>query len=62
MSDLQKFGYSGGERVAVVTVTADEARFIAELIPSEDAAHGEWEWIAQQLEREIAEDGEDDDD
>lgn len=43
--------YSRIERqyLAIVQVTAEEARCIAEWIPSTDAASREWLWVANKL-------------
>lgn len=45
------YSYNQGEYVVEFTMTVDEVRFIAELIPSEDAASEEWGYIALTLDR-----------
>lgn len=51
MSGDVKFTFTRDlEPVAVVTLHADEARFIADLIPDSDGASKEWDWIARRLE------------
>ena len=44
-----RYSLSLGQYIASVLVTAEEARFIADLIPFEDAASQEWDYIARTL-------------
>lgn len=39
----------GGEYVAVVEFTEEQAQFLAELIPAEDAAEKEWREVVDEL-------------